>query len=458
MYFRFILKRCFQNSLSVPRRSGRGTAVVFFVLLVGVQFGVQCRSILAQEIDVMENLAGMPPGRSTSSRSVTAPLPFAAESIAREVPVSRNQASGRFQDRTVQALDSYAPPTDFSSPLPKQTETRSLAVRSDESNPFSSNQVLSIPEPRLPIPPTDAAVSQPSEKIGEALPIRVAAATPRNAGVPENAAPRPENPIDLTPSYAKHLKYVETCGVVVVQADFPLTEIKTILSEIDGLQRDLTLYMGVPQPKEKIELCLFKEEKTYQKFLQSQFPKAPKDRRALYIKLNNEPGTLLVQRTKEFDIDLRHEMTHAIIHASIPTVPIWLDEGLAKYFEVPVEDRSENNPYIKTIRWNVRFGAVPSLRRLERLEFIGEMGSREYRDSWAWVHFMIHHSPETHRLLAGYLQLIYRVQVEATENGRSVSENIDLPSLGPYLNDLVPRPREAYREHFSTWGVSSEEN
>ncbi|MDR0703411.1 MAG: DUF1570 domain-containing protein [Planctomycetaceae bacterium] len=251
--------------------------------------------------------------------------------------------------------------------------------------------------------------------------------------------------IDLTPSYAPRLKYCEIYGMVVVQANFPLTEIKSILEEIKQLQIDLNLYMGIPAPKEKIELCLFRDEKTYMKFLQEVFPKAPRDRRALYIKIDDKPGTLLVQKTDEFEIDLRHEMTHAIIHTSIATVPIWLDEGLAKYFEVPIKDRAEKNPYMKQIRWNTKLGAVPSLSRLEKLEHIGQMGDREYRDSWAWVHFLIHHSPQSHRLLAGYLQLLSTLPAENAKNQNSTQ----IPSISLYLNEVVVGAKEKYREHFN---------
>ncbi|MDR0338624.1 MAG: hypothetical protein LBI18_16250 [Planctomycetaceae bacterium] len=250
--------------------------------------------------------------------------------------------------------------------------------------------------------------------------------------------------IDLTPSYATRLKYCEVYGVVVVQSNFPLTEIKAILEEIKQLQADLNLYMGISAPKEKIELCLFRDERTYLKFLQEVFPKAPRDRRALYIKIDDKPGTLLVQKTDEFEIDLRHEMTHAIIHTSIATVPIWLDEGLAKYFEVPIKDRAEKNPYMKQIRWNTKFGAVPSLNRLERLEHIGQMGDREYRDSWAWVHFLIHHSPQSHRLLASYLQLLSTLSEEKPKNHDSAA----VPPISLYLDEVVGGSREKYREHF----------
>ena len=282
------------------------------------------------------------------------------------------------------------------------------------------------------------------------------------------AEPVVQPQIDLSPSYQKRLPHVQTCGVVVVQANFPLTEIAAILDEVRQLQHDLNRYIGVPAPKEKIELCLFRNEETYISFLREFFPRAPSDRRALYVKLDNKPGTLMVQKSKDFEVDLRHEMTHAIIHASIPAVPIWLDEGLAKYFEVPSQDRAGNHPYMSWVRWNTKFGAVPALDRLAKLETIDDMGTKEYRDSWAWTHFLIHRSPETHRLLAAYLQMLARLSSDdeyegasrglATGNGGAIRTIIDkefrtrksvpIPSLKLYLDDIVTNPRETFKEHF----------
>jgi len=279
--------------------------------------------------------------------------------------------------------------------------------------------------------------------------------------------------LNVTPSYQKRLQYTQTCGVVVVQANFPLTEIASILDEINQLQHNLTHYIGVPAPQEKIELCLFKDETSYMEFLKEYFPRAPRDRRALYVKLDGKPGTLLVQKSKHFEVDLRHEMTHAIIHASIPKVPIWLDEGLAKYFEVPMQDRVNNHPYLPQVRRNARLGMLPSLDRLAKLETIDDMGAREYQDSWAWVHFLIHRSPETHQLLAGYLHMLanwnpdeqYKGTTAAfglspsNEEGslRTIFERIKtkqppVPSLKLYLDDIIPNQREAFKEHFDSVG------
>ncbi|MDR3108971.1 MAG: DUF1570 domain-containing protein [Planctomycetaceae bacterium] len=246
---------------------------------------------------------------------------------------------------------------------------------------------------------------------------------------------------DISASYKDVLPHVAICGVVVCQSNVPLAELN-IIKEIEQLQIDLTRYMGVPVPREKIELCIFNDSKSYLDFIRKKLPaNAPNDRRALYYKPPGKSGVLMLQVGKTFEIDLRHEMTHAIIHASISSVPIWLDEGLAKYFEMPPAERPFDNPYTKSIKRNNSFGIIPSLQRLEKLKDINEMGRNEYRDSWAWVHFMIHYSRETHQLLADYIRLLSTLP-EGTEK---------FPSLANYLKERVESPRTAFNEHFKEW-------
>ena len=250
--------------------------------------------------------------------------------------------------------------------------------------------------------------------------------------------------LDMRPSFSKRLPYSQVCGVVVCQSDAPLNELQTIITEISQLQTDLKKYLAIPEATEKIELCVFTTEKSYLKFLENEFPGAPTDRRALYIKKDG-PGIVLLQKTDDFEIDLRHEMTHAIIHASIESVPIWLDEGLAKYFEPRPEERAFGNPYMSKIRFSAKFGVVPSLERLEKLEQIGDMDVREYRESWAWVHYMIHGSPQTHRLLARYLQML----AENPQNDSATKK--PLPKLLPLLRQTVDGPVADYKRHYKSW-------
>jgi len=190
-------------------------------------------------------------------------------------------------------------------------------------------------------------------------------------------------------------------GPFVCRAEFSLGPWQGLLAELGQLQRDLVDYLDVPPASQPIELYLFRDKRSYDRFLKRYLPKAPY-RRALYIKRQG-PGQVFAYRSREFQTDLRHECTHALLHSVLPVVPLWLDEGLAEYFEVPGNQREFDNPHLRTLRWNLRLGIFPKLESLEKKSKVSEMGRSEYRYSWAWVHFMLHGRREARAELVGYL-------------------------------------------------------
>ena len=233
-------------------------------------------------------------------------------------------------------------------------------------------------------------------------------------------------------------------GAVRYHADFSLEKEYDILRELSNIQKDLSQYLAIGHPKETIEVLFFASKDTYRKFLAVEVPEAPYDRDALYIK-QKDPGMVLVFRGPELKENLRHEMTHAFLHACMSYVPLWLDEGLAEYFEKPRETRARMNPYFTSISRKTTFGQVPSLTRLEKLKYFDQMGNNEYCEAWSWVHFMIHYSRETHQMLAGYLRLL-------AEYGDKI------PPLEPYLTKTVPETRKAYLDHYRNWKNNQESN
>lgn len=240
-------------------------------------------------------------------------------------------------------------------------------------------------------------------------------------------------------------------GSVVCEADFSFDQCEDFQSDLIELQEDLSGYLGVPVPNEKIVLCLFTDWDSYRHFLEIKFPKAPRDRPALYIK-DNGPGILMVIHDKQMLLNIRHEMTHAILNASLKNVPIWIDEGLAKYFETPRGKRGFENPFLSTIRRGTSFWfqQAPSLPRLENLQFINEMGVREYRESWAWVHFMIHYSEKTQKILGYYLQTL-RPENQQGLNKKQLETIRKSAPLTQLLDSYVPNYKHQYLEHFRNW-------
>lgn len=226
-----------------------------------------------------------------------------------------------------------------------------------------------------------------------------------------------------------------TAGAFLCHADFRLDGYGHLLHELSQLQRDLMRTLGTGEPREPIHLFLFDRQATYEGYVKLYFPDVP-SRRALFIK-ERGPGMVFAHRSPEFEIDVRHEGTHALLHADLPLVPLWLDEGLAEYFEVAYDERAFDNPHLGKVRWSVRLGQVPKLERLEQLDDLKQMGSSEYRQAWAWVHFMLHSSPDAHEELVNYLADI-RAQ---TPPGQ----------LSQRLRRRIPNLEQKFIEHFRNW-------
>lgn len=229
---------------------------------------------------------------------------------------------------------------------------------------------------------------------------------------------------------------LRVAGPFVCRADFPLESVEGLLGELAQLQEDLIRRLRIPAADQWIEVYLFHDQATYRSYVRQQFPELPY-RRALYVKRDG-PGMVLAYLSRESDVDLRHECTHALLHAVLPMVPLWLDEGLAEYFELPPSRRAAKNPYLPSIRWRARFAVVPRLDELEKKDTIEEMGNAEYRDSWGWVHFMLHGPPEAGDELQRFL-----ADVRAHSPPGLLSQR---------LEQRMPRVQQLFGAHFRSWG------
>jgi hypothetical protein len=220
-------------------------------------------------------------------------------------------------------------------------------------------------------------------------------------------------------------------GDFQIRANFPLEQVPELLPELARLERDVTHSLRIVRSGQPVHVLLFHDRKSYNDYLQSYFHGAPA-RRAMFIK-GSQPGWVMAYVNDQFEIDLRHETTHALLHSRLPSVPLWLDEGLAEYFEVRGEQRLYDNPHRGPTRTAARFYRIPDLRELEGLSDIRQMGRAEYRGAWAWVHFMLHGPPPAHRTLMLYLQ-------EIASGGRP-------GPLHERLEQAFPDLKTAFRTH-----------
>jgi hypothetical protein len=226
-------------------------------------------------------------------------------------------------------------------------------------------------------------------------------------------------------------------GPFNIQATFMLAKYDKLFTELPDLQREITRTLGVRPATTPIYVYIFSNEEQYRAYTQRHFPHVPY-RTALFVLEGRSPGVYTYEKA-DLDIDLRHECTHALLHASLPTVPLWLDEGLAKYFEVPASQRAFDHPYFDDLKWkwSLRLGMVRSIESLEQRENLTEMDATDYRYSWAWVHFMMHGPEAAHQVLV--------------RNIASYQQSMPPGKLSSQLSEAVPNPTEKMIQHFKHW-------
>jgi len=190
-------------------------------------------------------------------------------------------------------------------------------------------------------------------------------------------------------------------GQFLCHADFPLAEYQPLLGSMPALEEDLTRLLGLQPARDVIHVFLFHNKSTYQGYVKQYFPEAP-SRKALFIK-DRGLGMVFAYDGEDFQVDLRHECTHALLNAALPVTPLWLDEGLAEYFEVEAAQRAAGHPNFKYVKWNSYLGQTAGLEELEQIREVSQMTRTRYRQAWTWVHFLLHGPPEAREELRRYL-------------------------------------------------------
>ena len=224
-------------------------------------------------------------------------------------------------------------------------------------------------------------------------------------------------------------------GPIFVRAEFRLNRYDDMLDTIKQQQADVSATLGLKNTNRQIIINLFATKRSYLRFMAANEPLGVK-RQALFIQ-DGDVGNVYVYRHFSFETDLRHEVTHAMLHSILPFIPLWLDEGLAEYFEVRATKRASSNCHQSRLKWATRFGWKPNLKALESKDEAVDFTAADYRESWAWVHFMLHGPPEANRLLKGYLQAI---QQQRPPGNMSV-----------YINHMYDAPAEKLTTHLKRW-------
>ena len=182
-------------------------------------------------------------------------------------------------------------------------------------------------------------------------------------------------------------------------------DLQAVETAIGSVRTELTEILGVLTSTSTIQVMLFRDQQSYLAYLGNRVPQA-RQRRAIYYR-NGDVHQVYAWNSRSLITDVRHEMTHAVLHQHLAFLPLWLDEGLAENLEESREDREKSRRTVAS-RWKAKVGWKPSLTELENLPSAESMTADHYRDSWALVCFLLNDSDESRKLLTSYLAEIHR--------------------------------------------------
>ena len=216
-------------------------------------------------------------------------------------------------------------------------------------------------------------------------------------------------------SSAKPNKFTTRIGQYVFHTDFKIADTADpLFRDLEDLPDQIEGELRLPANSNLIQVFLFDDEDRYHAFLRAKDPKLPL--RSAYFFAEPARGSGLPPDLHVYTwtgprlkTDLRHELTHALLHGTLKGVPLWLDEGLAGFFEQPVLNDGVNVLHLDALRTHEPLRAGPfrgDMARLEKLSQVNQMGRPEYQEAWAWVHFMLRSDPKARQVLLDHLQAL----------------------------------------------------
>jgi hypothetical protein len=206
----------------------------------------------------------------------------------------------------------------------------------------------------------------------------------------------------MAKKHALPIKHTLVLDPLIVYSDFPLPPHHRLLDELVAERGELLGNLNLPASQEPVHVYLFDTESRFHGFLERYYPEFPQ-RRAFFLEGDTRLSVYAYwgERVAE---DLRHEVAHGYLHAAVPGLGLWLDEGLAEYAEVPRGRGGLNWPHVHLLVERLaNFGWRPSLERLERLNSATDMTQLDYAEAWAWVHWLMETGSVRREILQSYL-------------------------------------------------------
>ena len=172
---------------------------------------------------------------------------------------------------------------------------------------------------------------------------------------------------------------------LVIHSNAKLDADNVLVQELEDLRDRVFTTLQLPAQRDPVHVYLFSDEASYRYYMNTTWQNLP-PRRAYFVGTARELAVYSFLGSKVQE-DLRHEFTHGLLHATLKSVPLWLDEGLAEYFEVDANiPEAVHAEHVREWEIALQENWSPNLFRLEMLTDFRDMTQRDYAESWGWVH------------------------------------------------------------------------
>jgi len=230
-------------------------------------------------------------------------------------------------------------------------------------------------------------------------------------------------------------------GPFLFSSDFELKKDSPVVLSLESLEREVakTLDLDAIPSDPTIEIYILNDRDSFSHFLRFYYPELP-TRRAFFL-AQGESRVVYTFMGPKLEEDLRHEATHALLNLRFGDLPLWLDEGLAEYFEVVSPADAGSQEHLDKLPADLAGGWKPELGRLEALADIRQMTPGDYRESWAWVYALLNQNLAGKSTLLAYLRETPTSRSETKLAARLARNGSGLngESLVAYMNSLRNR-------------------
>jgi hypothetical protein len=229
-------------------------------------------------------------------------------------------------------------------------------------------------------------------------------------------------------------RYQVRTGPFLVFSNTPIPGDCLAIRCLRALESDLTTHLGyrARAEEEPVEIYVLNDRNAYTHFLKFYYPELP-PRRAFFL-AEGDRRVVYTYLSDRLEEDLRHEATHALVRGCYGDLPLWLDEGLAEFFETRPDTIDAQDEHMTKLPEDLKRGWIPDLALLESLTDIHQLTPRDYREAWAWVHLMLGSTNPGPSVLFDYLnqtrtgnrpQTLSRVLAERGITGKTLVAHIE---------------------------------